>query len=83
MFYFLLFSYNESSIQQQHPTGAKLNKRVGFPSVAPPTLPGTGPPPRLHDAGARPPADSMLPPPPALSVPLGTPGVPPTPHLTK
>ena len=67
-----MFSYNESSTQQQLTTGIKLNKRIGFPSAGapPPPLPGNCPPPsRLHDAGARPPTDSLMPPPPAILVP--------------
>jgi len=63
-----LFSYSTSSTAQPI-TANRLNKRVAFPtnqSQAP--APGSGQdptaPPKLYDAGMKPPSGSILPPPP-------------------
>jgi hypothetical protein len=80
-----LFSYDESTNQQHQQTGLKLNKRIGFPSAPPTTAtPTTGTEeaghlPRLHDAGARPPPDSLLPPPPSILPPPPSSSLPPPP----
>jgi len=64
-----LFSYSASSSTPQSGGGRLLTKRVGFPSSHPPP-PGQDPtaPPKLHDAGAKPPS-SCLPPPPMMPGP--------------
>jgi len=63
-----LFSYTESSTQQSQHTGLKLNKRVGFPTSAPPPplSKDGGQPPKLYDAGMKPPVSGLPPPPPRL-----------------
>lgn len=65
-----LFSYSQSaSGAPTNSTGrTALNKRVGFPSGGPSSLPASSGPPRLHDAGAKPPS-SMLPGPPQGGMP--------------
>jgi len=71
-----LFSYSTSSA----PGGQSrlLTKRVGFPTSQPPP-PGQDPtaPPKLHDAGAKPPS-FCLPPPPPMSGSLPPPPVGPS-----
>eukprot|EP00088_Acartia_fossae_P069273 TRINITY_DN8996_c0_g1_i1.p1 TRINITY_DN8996_c0_g1~~TRINITY_DN8996_c0_g1_i1.p1 ORF type:complete len:293 (-),score=57.84 TRINITY_DN8996_c0_g1_i1:374-1252(-) len=59
-----LFSYTESTVQH---TGNRLNKRVGFPSaqLSNPPKPGTVGT-SLPDAGAKPAASNIAPPPPRL-----------------
>jgi len=60
-----LFSYSVSAGTQALSSGRPpLNKRVGFPTNHPPP-PGHDPtaPPKLHDAGAKPPSSNLPPPP--------------------
>ena len=72
-----LFSYSTSSTAQPI-TANRLNKRVAFPtnqSQAP--APGSGQdptaPPKLYDAGMKPPSGSILPPPPpAMMIPTSS-----------
>jgi len=73
-----LFSYSDSSSVQLSRPKTSLNKRVGFPSSQP--LPpnqttGSGLPPKLHDAGARPEITNLPPPPPSMCI-----GPPPPPR---
>jgi len=63
-----LFSYSQSSSGAPNSTRTALNKRVGFPSGGPSSLPASSGPPRLHDAGAKPPS-CMLPGPPLVALP--------------
>jgi len=68
-----LFSYSQSSAAPTSTGRTSLNKRVGFPSGGPSSLPASSGPPRLHDAGAKPPS-CMLPGP-----PIGGTSLPPPP----
>jgi len=65
-----LFSYSASSGHTPNASGGRLlNKRVGFPTNGPPPT-GIDPtaPPRLNDAGAKPPTlCENLPPPPSIT----------------
>lgn len=67
-----MFSSASSAAAPAATSGPRLNKRVAFPaqqSAAP--APGHDPtaPPKLYDAGMRPPPGSILPPPPPLMTP--------------
>jgi len=68
-----MFSYSTSATAQPI-TANRLNKRIAFPtnqSQAP--VPGSGQdptaPPKLYDAGMKPPPGSILPPPPSIMTP--------------
>jgi hypothetical protein len=72
-----LRSFVEATASQTAPGSRLLNRRVGFPVTGsgsipgPPNAGGGGPPLafQLHDAGARPPPDSLAPPPPLAVAP--------------
>jgi len=71
-----LFSYSTSSTAQPI-TANRLNKRIAFPtnqSQAPAQGTGQDPtaPPKLYDAGMKPPPGSILPPPPSFMTPAST-----------